>query len=165
MASLTERARAFAEVAHHNQVRKYTGAPYIQHPVAVAELVASVTSDPEVIAAAYLHDVVEDTSQELGDIEANFGPRVALLVAYLTDVSTKYHGNRAARKALDRAHLALAPAEAQTVKLADLIDNSKSIAEHDPDFAKVYLKEKAELLEVLTKGDATLLRLATEQLA
>jgi (p)ppGpp synthase/HD superfamily hydrolase len=161
--TLTERAYEFARVAHGSQKRKYTGAPYIEHPAAVAALVATVTTDEEVIAAAYLHDVVEDTVTLtcpapvlLNIIEGRFSRRVASLVAWLTDVSTPYHGNRAARKALDRAHLALAPAEAQTIKLADLIDNTRSIVEHDPDFAKVYLVEKAALLEVLTKGDREL---------
>ena len=62
-------------------------------------------------------------------------------------------GNRATRKAIDREHTAQAPAEAQTIKLADLISNSKSIMAHDPDFAVTYLAEKRLLLEVLTKGD------------
>jgi guanosine-3',5'-bis(diphosphate) 3'-pyrophosphohydrolase len=163
MHTLTERAHAFAELAHGAQKRKYTGAPYIEHPAAVAAIVATVTSDEEAIAAAYLHDVVEDTDRTLDDIKAHFGQRVASLVAWLTDVSTKHHGNRTTRKALDRAHLALAPAEAQTVKLADLIDNTTSIVAHDPDFAKVYLREKRELLEVLTKGDPRLLAQAYNQ--
>jgi hypothetical protein len=61
------------------------------------------------------------------------------------------------RKARDCAHSAQAPAEAQTIKLADLISNSRSIMEHDPEFARVYLEEKRLLLEVMTKGDATLM--------
>ncbi len=60
-------------------------------------------------------------------------------------------------KAMDRAHTAEAPAEAQTVKLADLISNSKSIVQHDPEFAKTYLEEKRMLLAVMTKGDAGLM--------
>jgi hypothetical protein len=54
---------------------------------------------------------------------------------------------------MDRAHTAEAPAEAQTIKLADLISNSKSIMEHDPAFAKTYLEEKRMMLAVMTKGD------------
>jgi hypothetical protein len=57
---------------------------------------------------------------------------------------------------MDREHTAEAPAEAQTVKLADLISNSKSIMEHDPKFAKTYLEEKRLLLAVMTRGDAGL---------
>ena len=109
------------------------------------------------LAAAWLHDTVEDTGVGIETIRAEFGPKVAELVGWLTDVSRPDHGNRAARKAVDRAHSAQAPAEAQTIKLADLISNTRSIAEHDPDFAKTYLKEKQLLLEVMTRGDATLI--------
>jgi len=71
----------------------------------------------------------------------------------LTDVSKPEDGNRAVRKARDREHTAAAPAEAQTIKLADLISNSRSIMAHDPAFAKTYLEEKRLLLAVMTKGD------------
>jgi hypothetical protein len=81
-------------------------------------------------------------------------------VAALTDISRPNDGDRKIRKAIDRNHLAGASARAQTIKLADLIDNSRSIVERDPDFAKVYLAEKRELLAVLTEGDETLLNRA-----
>jgi hypothetical protein len=81
---------------------------------------------------------------------------VASLVEQLTDVSRPEHGNRAARKAIDRAHTASASAAAKTLKLADLIDNSRSILERDPGFARVYIEEKRLLLEVLREGDPTL---------
>jgi hypothetical protein len=64
---------------------------------------------------------------------------------------------------LDRQHSAAAPAAAQTIKVADLISNTRSIVAHDPGFAKVYLEEKRMLLEVLTKADPTLLNKAKEQ--
>jgi (p)ppGpp synthase/HD superfamily hydrolase len=109
------------------------------------------------VAAAWLHDVVEDTGVTIETIRAEFGTEVAELVGWLTDVSRPEHGNRAHRKALDRAHSAAAPAEAQTVKLADLIANTRSIMAHDEAFAKTYLEEKRLLLAVMTKGDATLM--------
>jgi (p)ppGpp synthase/HD superfamily hydrolase len=112
------------------------------------------------LAAAWLHDVVEDTGVTIETIRAEFGVEVAELVGWLTDVSRPEHGNRAHRKALDRAHSAAAPAEAQTVKLADLISNTRSIIAHDVAFAKTYLEEKRLLLEVMTKGDATLMEIA-----
>jgi (p)ppGpp synthase/HD superfamily hydrolase len=105
------------------------------------------------VAAAYLHDVIEDTQVTLELIVQEFGPQIANLVLWLTKVSGPEDGNRAARKELDRQYLAQAPAEAQTVKLADLIANTHSIVAHDPAFAEVYLKEKLALLKVLTKGD------------
>ena len=154
-----ERARVFATAAHAavGQVRKYTFEPYIVHPTEVASIVATVPHTNEMLAAAYLHDTVEDTGVSIVDIQVEFGNEVASLVGWLTDVSKPEQGNRAVRKAIDRDHTACAPAEAQTVKLADLIANSRSILAHDPAFAKVYLEEKRMLLEVLTRGDATLM--------
>jgi (p)ppGpp synthase/HD superfamily hydrolase len=75
-------ALEFATTAHAsiNQRRKYTGEPYIVHPIAVAELVRSVPHTPEMIAAAYLHDVVEDTPVTIEEIREEFGPQVAELV-------------------------------------------------------------------------------------
>ena len=154
-----ERARVFATAAHAavGQVRKYTFEPYIVHPTEVASIVATVPHTNEMLAAAYLHDTVEDTGVSIVDIQVEFGNEVASLVGWLTDVSKPEQGNRAVRKAIDREHTAMAPAAAQTVKLADLIANSRSILAHDPAFAKVYLEEKRMLLEVLTRGDATLM--------
>jgi (p)ppGpp synthase/HD superfamily hydrolase len=153
---LVEKAEAFAERAHAGQKRKYTGHDYTAHLSAVAAIVATVPHTQEVIAAAFLHDTVEDTKTALADIQREFGAAVASLVEQLTDVSRPSDGNRAVRKALDREHLAAASPEAQTIKLADLLDNTASIVEHDPKFAAVYLPEKEALLAVLTKGDATL---------
>ncbi len=159
MNSLIERARTFATSAHQRigQQRKYNNQPYDVHLNAVAKLVASVSDDPEMIAAAWLHDTVEDTPATLDDIAENFGAAVAELVESLTDVSMPSDGNRAIRKSIDREHSAQASARAKTVKLADLIDNCKDIAEHDERFARVYLVEMGALLEVLEDGDPTLL--------
>ena len=154
--SIVQKAQIFAIAAHAavQQKRKYTGEPYIVHPAEVARIVAEVEGSTEdMVAAAWLHDVVEDTGVTLTDINLNFGADIAALVGWLTDVSKPEDGNRAKRKAIDREHTAQAPAEAQTIKLADLISNSKSIMQYDPDFAVTYLAEKKLLLEVLTKGD------------
>lgn len=156
---IVEKARVFATAAHASaaQLRKYTNEPYIVHPRDVARIVGTVPHSYEMLAAAWLHDVVEDTGVTIEIIKAEFGADVADLVGWLTDVSRPEQGNRATRKAIDRAHTAMAPAEAQTIKLADLISNCTSIKEHDADFAKVYFEEKRLLLEVLTKGDRELL--------
>jgi len=154
--SIVQKAQIFAIAAHAavQQKRKYTGEPYIVHPAEVASIVASVEGSTEdMVAAAWLHDVVEDTGITITDINLNFGADIAAIVGWLTDVSKPEDGNRAKRKAIDREHTAQAPAEAQTIKLADLISNSKSIMAHDPDFAVTYLAEKQLLLEVMTKGD------------
>ncbi|MVA99819.1 HD domain-containing protein [Nitratireductor sp. CAU 1489] len=161
-----EKALVFATTAHAavGQQRKYTGEPYIVHPIAVAEIVKSVPHTPEMIAAALLHDVVEDTLVTIEEIEAQFGAKVAELVGWLTDVSKPEDGNRAKRKAMDRDHIAKAPPEAKTIKLADLIDNTASIKARDPDFWRVYRREKAALLNVLQEGDKSLLERAALQL-
>ncbi|MHA1835980.1 MAG: HD domain-containing protein, partial [Candidatus Odinarchaeia archaeon] len=137
--------------------RKYTGEPYINHTVAVAQIVASVTDGCAVIAAAFLHDAIEDTDRTYQDIfDAGFRHPVADIVLEVSDVSRPEDGNRATRKALDRDHLAKASPDGQTLKLADLINNTESICKYDPGFAVIYMREKLQLLEVLTKGDKTL---------
>ena len=155
MGDLVRRARDYATRAHRriDQRRKYTRQPYEVHLKAVANLVAGVSEDPEMVAAAWLHDIVEDTPATVEEVEREFGPGVAGLVAELTDVSRPGDGNRQARKAVDRAHLAAASPRAQTVKLADLIDNCVDICRHDLRFARVYAEEMAALLEVLGAGD------------
>lgn len=159
---LVRMAMRFAAEAHEGigQVRKYTGEPYINHPAAVVELVGSVAHTPEMLAAAWLHDTVEDTPVTLQDIERTFGSVVAVMVEGLTDTSKPEDGNRAARKAIDRARIANTSPEVKTIKLADLIDNSRSIFSYDRQFAKVYLAEKLLLLEVLKEGDPFLYAMA-----
>lgn len=163
--TLVDRALTFATAAHAavGQTRKYTGEPYVVHPIEVSSIVAEVGGTDVMLAAALLHDVLEDTNVTYELLAEQFGTEVAELVLWLTDVSKPEDGNRSTRKALDRQHSAAAPAEAQTIKVADLISNTRSIVAHDPNFAKVYLEEKRMLLEVLTKADSTLLNQAKEQ--
>lgn len=165
MTSLETRALAFATEAHASidQRRKYTGEPYINHPIAVAEIVRSVPHTSAMIAADYLHDVIEDTPVTIDEIEAVFGVEVAELVGWLTDVSKPEDGNRKTRKALDLEHSAQSTPAAKTIKIADLIDNTVSIQERDPDFWRVYRHEKIRLLAVLKEGDQTLWRRAAAQ--
>lgn len=146
----------FATKAHGDQKRKYTDEPYMVHCLEVARWVAAVTDDPMMIAAALLHDTVEDTSVTLADVARDFGPRVRSLVFWLTDISTPEDGNRVERKRIDREHSARATPDAQTIKLADLCSNTASISQHDPSFAKVYLREKGLLLPLLYQGDPRL---------
>lgn len=153
---MIDQAKSFASMAHEGQVRKYTGEPYVTHPLAVADIVATVTDDERIIAAALLHDVVEDTICQIEGIANVFGYRVAAMVDDLTDVSQPEDGNRKARKAIDLAHTADALPDSQTIKLADLIHNTESITKYDPEFAKTYMAEKRDLLKVLTKGNSSL---------
>ena len=152
-----------AEQAHRGQVRKYTGEPYITHPVEVAELVASVTEDCFMIEAALFHDVIEDTEETYWSLlEKGFYFITVRYVQELSEFSIPSDGNRKVRKALDRRYLARATSQAKTIKLADLICNSKSIIEHGEGFAVVFMKEFEELLEVLVEGDTTLYDQALE---
>lgn len=166
MHSLVTRAREFAVQAHAriNHRRKYSLEPYDVHLRDVAEIVASVSDDPEMLAAAWLHDVVEDTPVGFMDLEGAFGLAVAALVRELTDVSRPSDGNRATRRAIDRAHLAAASVRGKTIKLADLIDNCRDVCGHDLEFGRTYLTEMASLLEVLDDGEPTLYARALAEL-
>lgn len=165
MSSKETSALLFAIKAHADQKRKYTGEPYIVHPIEVAEIVRTVPHTEEMIIAAMLHDVVEDTQATIADVHAHFGDKVATLVAMLSDVSKSEDGNRAARKAIDRAHSAKASPEAQTIKLADVIHNTNDILKHDKDFGRVYVKEMDLLLPLLCNGDAKLFEHARRGIA
>jgi (p)ppGpp synthase/HD superfamily hydrolase len=95
---IVRKAQVYAMAAHASvkQVRKYTGEPYIVHPAEVAKIVAGVPgSTPDMVAAAWLHDVVEDTGCTFTDIHMAFGIDIATLVGWLTDVSKPEDGNRA----------------------------------------------------------------------
>ena len=161
---LVTRARIYAtemhERLHHR--RKYTLQPYQEHLAGVAALVASITSDYEMVAAAWLHDTVEDTAVTFNDLNREFGPEVMRLVMELTDISRPSDGNRAVRKAIDLHHLAQASTRGQTIKLADIIENTIDICRHDQRFAKIYLTEGAALLSVLRDGHPRLYRHARE---
>lgn len=149
-------ALAFAVAAHGSQKRKYTGVSYLEHLKNVAEIVNDWTQDDEVVAAALLHDVLEDTDKTFLDIKVYFGERVANLVLELTDVYTKSafpNLNRTERKAREAARLGHVSPEAKMIKIADLADNTASIVKHDPKFAETYLVEKAEVLRAMRVGN------------
>lgn len=150
--TVTFAARAFAIERHGDQKRKYTGEPYWHHCVAVASEVCRRGGNHTLISAAYLHDVVEDTETTLGEIESLFGVEVAALVGDLTDRYTTRaypHLNRKTRKRLECERWKNCSPEAKLIKLCDLIDNTGTIIRHDPSFAIVYLREKADLLEAM----------------
>ena len=165
MISAAQSAFIFATAAHAavGQRRKYTDQPYIVHPARVATTVAKFGGTDDMIAAAYLHDVVEDTGVSIVDIQNMFGTDVALIVDGLTDVSKPEDGNRAERKAMDRDHSAAATYEAQFVKCADIIDNAHDIGDNDPSFNLVYRKEMLLLIEVLDKVKGTAIHYAAHE--
>ncbi len=154
---MIDRAIKFATRMHEGQKRKYSGIPYISHPIGVMEIVSTVDHTEQMLIAAILHDTVEDCDVEIKDITLFFGKEVSQMVEQLTDVSKPEDGNRALRKKLDAIHLSHAWPCVKTIKLADLIHNSESIIRCDPEFAKVYIKEKEWLLKALDGGDPELM--------
>jgi guanosine-3',5'-bis(diphosphate) 3'-pyrophosphohydrolase len=125
-------AAAFAADKHRRQRRKDAEAtPYINHPLALARILASEggVSDAEVIAAALLHDTVEDTETTLAELEARFGSAVAAMVAEVTDDKAL---PKAERKRLQVARAAHKSPGAKLVKIADKIANLRDIAASPP---------------------------------
>ena len=155
----------FVKSMHGDQKRKYTGEPYAAHLLSVAEKVKDI---PYAVAVALCHDLYEDTSCDapllistMIDIGYDVGVAHAQaeVVQELTDVYTKeaYPDlNRAERKKREALRLGKTSYLAQTVKYADLMDNTVSIANYDPSFAKVYLQEKHELLNQMRGGQIDL---------
>lgn len=128
---LLDSAIVFAVKAHAGTERRGKGFPYIVHPMEAVEIVATMTPDQELLAAAALHDTVEDTSVTIEDIRAQFGPRVAALVEAESDVfmegvseEDSWHARKQA--AIDR--LARAPHDAKMVALGDKLSNMRAIA-------------------------------------
>ena len=130
MGLLLDKAIIFAVNAHRGQLRKGSNAPYILHPMEAAAIVAAMTDDEEVIAAAVLHDTVEDTAVTLDEICEQFGKRVAELVA--AESENKREDKPAAstwkiRKEETIEHLKTAPKEVKMLTLGDKLSNIRSI--------------------------------------
>lgn len=127
---LLDRAIVFAVQAHHNTERRGKGFPYIVHPMEAVEIVATITPDQELLAAAALHDTIEDTEVTVEDIHREFGDRVAELVHAESDQFTdgiseedSWHDRKQA--AIDR--LAAASREAKIVAMGDKLSNMRAI--------------------------------------
>ena len=128
---LLDRAILFAVKAHAGTERRGKGFPYIVHPMEAMEIVATITPDQELLAAAALHDTVEDTDVTVEQIREEFGERIANLVASESDVMIEgqteeesWHARKQA--AIDR--LAAAPHDAKIVALGDKLSNMRAIA-------------------------------------
>jgi (p)ppGpp synthase/HD superfamily hydrolase len=147
--SLPLKALRFAERAHAGQFRDYTGAPFVTHPIRVAARIAALPdSTEEMVAAAFLHDVVEDCGVPIDEIGKEFGLVVQQLVDELTNAPDQPGHNRRAREAYRFAKLATVSKEAKTIKLADRIDNLSELPK-TARFWKTYQQESRQLLEVL----------------
>ena len=132
---LLDRAIVFAVKAHHNTERRGKGFPYIVHPIEAVEIVATMTSDQELLAAAALHDTIEDTDVTVEQIRAEFGDRIADIVHSESDQldGKVFTGadNEAdtwhARKQAAIERLAAAPHDAKIVALGDKLSNMRAI--------------------------------------
>jgi guanosine-3',5'-bis(diphosphate) 3'-pyrophosphohydrolase len=173
MDQVLEKIKDFADRAHGKQTRRYSADRYIVHPVRVMEICRQHTNDLAILAAAILHDVLEDTDVKKDEMEeflsevmeATQAQRTLKFVVELTDVYVKKNypeWNRRKRKSREADRLEKVSSEAQTIKYADIIDNSGEIASHDPDFAQLYLEEATVLLDKMTKGNKKLRALALE---
>jgi len=130
--ALLLKALAFAAHKHRDQRRKDAEAsPYINHPIALADVLVNEggVSDVEVLCAALLHDTVEDTDTTPEELEREFGPRIARVVAEVTDDQAL---PKAERKRLQVEHAPTLSAEAKLVKLADKICNLRDVVQRPP---------------------------------
>ncbi len=170
---ILEKVQEFADKAHGEQKRKYSGERYIVHPVRVMNICKAYTQSRVILVAALLHDVLEDTlvskDQIYHFLEDKMTPdeaaEVVKLVTALTDVYIKEsypHLNRNRRKRKESERLGTIHADAQTIKYADIMDNTMDITQNDPDFAPVYLKECRNLLSNMTDGNQQLYKKAIE---
>ncbi len=158
----------FVKEKHGEQKRKYTNEPYCNHLYSVAKIVSEY--EPDCIEIALCHDLFEDTNCNFDSlykklIELEYDAHVAYCICgrvkELTDkfTSEEYpYLNRAKRKESECKRLFGISFVAQSVKYADLIDNTATICQYDKDFAKIYLKEKEQILAVMTNGNKVLLQ-------
>lgn len=172
---LIERAAIFAQEKHASQMRQWSGLPYFSHLEGVANIVRSVGGTPEMVAAAYLHDVIEDQGAPEQGIKENFGPEVAKLVVEMTKVSdikwpkdkpeewpldekgNPAYPKRRERSEHDRTHYIGISPDGQTIKLADILHNGYDMIDSNPRFTKKTWLPEAELLyNGLTAGNSTL---------
>ena len=128
--TVLDRAIIFAVRAHAGTERRGKGFPYIVHPMEAVEIVATMTPDQELLAAAALHDVLEDTAVTAKEIEAEFGPRVAALVAAESDVRVDgpEEDSWRFRKQVAIDRLGKASRDAKMVALGDKLSNMRAIA-------------------------------------
>lgn len=125
--SILDRAIIFATQAHQGQERKGKNLPYIVHPMEAVAIVATMTNDQEILAAAALHDTVEDTPVTIDDIRREFGGRVATLVAYETNVPKDRGLPWREVKAEAVRRLATAPHDAQMAAIGDKLSNLRAL--------------------------------------
>jgi (p)ppGpp synthase/HD superfamily hydrolase len=157
------RARDFARKAHDSigHIRKYSRVPYWHHTERTMARLSIITQDEDLLIGQLFHDIIEDIYPKNSDYSPDailnlFGARATSHMLDLTDVYTKEaypYFNRKQRKELEVMRLALVPIMSKNGKLVDNIDNTEDILHGDKGFARTYLKEIYELLQVLKDGD------------
>ncbi|MEV8268244.1 bifunctional (p)ppGpp synthetase/guanosine-3',5'-bis(diphosphate) 3'-pyrophosphohydrolase [Microbacterium sp. NPDC076911] len=143
--SIIERAYSVAERAHTGQKRQ-SGEPYITHPLAVAQILADLGLGPKAIAAALLHDTVEDTSYGLDELTAEFGDEVAMLVDGVTKLDKVKYGDSAQAETVRKMIVAMSrDIRVLLIKLADRLHNARTWGFVPPEKAA---KKATETLEI-----------------
>jgi len=167
MENILKQIIEFVDHSHGEQTRRYSPDRYIVHPVRVMETVKKYSDSIVMPAAAVLHDVLEDTpvtAEEIRDFLKTIviddeSEKILNIVIELTDVFIKKdfpHMNRRTRKSRELERLKKISVEAQTIKYADIMDNTSEILTDDPEFAAVYLYECRTILTKLTGGNKEL---------
>ncbi len=145
-----EDAVIFAAQVHNGMIRKAAGTPYLVHPIEVAAIASSITNDPEVLSAAVLHDVLEDTPTSKDELYERFGERVTKLV--LSETENKRKGEPPRQTWMIRKEESLKELEeaedpgVQIVWLADKLSNMRS-------FYRLYAREGMDLWSVFNQPD------------
>lgn len=143
--ALVERAFRAAEKAHEGQLRR-SGEPYISHPLAVAQILAELGIGPVTIAAALLHDTVEDTEFSLDDVRAQFGDEIAMLVDGVTKLDKLKYGDSAQAETVRKMVVAMSKdIRVLVIKLADRLHNARTWGFVSPESAA---KKAQETLEI-----------------
>lgn len=143
--SVIERAYRVAEQAHREQ-RRRSGEPYITHPVAVAQILAELGVAPVVIAAALLHDTVEDTDYSLEQLSADFGDEIAMLVDGVTKLDKVKYGDSAQAETVRKMVVAMSrDIRVLVIKLADRLHNARTWGFMPAEKAKGKAQETLEI--------------------
>lgn len=139
-------AKSFATEKHLGQTRKFNGDAYINHPAAVAKLVKNFGGNADMIAAAWLHDTLEDTNTSIEELKEKFGDKITSLVQELTSP----HGLDKSTKAEYLAKkMSVMSSDALTIKLADRLNNVSDFKTAPQDFVRRYGPETTFMLNYL----------------
>lgn len=160
----TNIAKLVATQAHSDQIRKFTGEPYINHPVRVAEWLSGFNVGEQIVAAAYLHDVPEDCDVSRDTLENMVGVQVTDIVFEVTNYVYPEGTPRVEKYWGNVSRLLMASHQAQTLKCGDIYDNCKDVYEKDPVYGARYIAEKFFLVRLFTRAQENVRRAVIELL-